>query len=178
MFDPGGWATMFAIGLANGAVFWGISQPPAPTATRKDGICYMTYGRPVKIMALALICLSFAAVYTLLFANVSHLLTAALATSAFVTGTLFIAYQVFLVRFAYDRAALYFDSPFCKDQTVPWDDLEYAASIPCLQVNYIVVSGIGRIWCLGFLNGYDELGSFLQGKAETLLRPSEATAGS
>ncbi|MCV0427970.1 MAG: hypothetical protein K5905_21140 [Roseibium sp.] len=173
MFDPGGWVTMFAGGIASGVVFWGIAQPAEPTATRKDGICYLTYGRPVKILALAMILLSILAIHTLLVADLSHQLLAVFATSVFSAGTLFIAYQVFLVRFAYDRTSLYFDSPFCKDQTVPWENLEYAGSVPFLRANYLVVTGIGRIWSLGFLNGHDELGSFLQGKAATLLRPTE-----
>ncbi|MEM9631830.1 MAG: hypothetical protein AAGA50_10925 [Pseudomonadota bacterium] len=171
MFDLGGWAMAIASGLTGGAVVFGLSVAAKSKAPRQGRICLLTYGTPVKVLALSMVPLTLLVVYAMLNASSGQLAMAFLVASGFVAGTIFLVYQIFFVRFGYDRNFVYFDSPFCRNKCVAWENLEDVGYSLLVQAHYIEVAGIGRIWCSSFLNGHDEFGQFLESKTRTLIGP-------
>ncbi|MBG6206457.1 hypothetical protein IWQ49_001106 [Labrenzia sp. EL_126] len=171
MFDWGGWAVAIGSGLIGAALVWGLSASTRPTAVRKGHVCYLTYGWPVKCLAISLVPFAILFVYAMAHAPARQIAMAFVVTVAFLAITIFVNYQIFFVKFGYDRNKIYFSSPFLRNVSVPWDHLEFVGHSHLFQADYMEVSGIGRIWCSSFLNGYDELGLFLERKADALLTP-------
>ncbi|MES0808086.1 hypothetical protein ABLO27_01295 [Roseibium sp. SCPC15] len=169
MVDFGGWAMAIASGLAGGAVVFGLSVAAKSRAPRRGRICLLTYSTPVRLLALAMIPLTLFVVYAMMNASPGQMVMALLVACGFVAGTVFLVYQVFFVRFGYDRNFVYFDSPFCRNKCVAWENLENVGYSLLVQAHYIEVAGIGRIWCSSFLNGHDEFGQFLESKTRTLI---------
>lgn len=169
MFDLGGWEMAIGSGFVGSASAWGLSASTRLTATRRGRICFLTYGWLVRCLAVALVPLALAIVYTMAHAPAKQIALAFVFTAAFLAFTIFVNYQVFFTRFGYDRNNLYFSSPFCEDKSVPWDNLEYAGRSPVAGAEYIEVTGIGRIWCPAVLNGHEEFTRFLEQKAAALL---------
>ncbi|MES0879534.1 hypothetical protein [Roseibium sp. SCP14] len=169
MGDLGGWAMAIASGLTGGAVVFGLSVAAKSKAPRQGRICLLTYGTPVKVLTIAMVPLTLFVVYAMLNASSDQMLMAFLVACGFIAGTAFLVYQVFFVRFGYDRNSVYFDSPFCRNKCVAWENLENVGFSLLVQAHYIEVAGIGRIWCSSFLNGHDEFGLFLESKTRTLI---------
>ncbi|WP_420336408.1 hypothetical protein [Roseibium sp.] len=169
MFDLGGWAMSVGSGVVSVASVWGLSAVARPDGSTKGHVCYLTYSRPCKWIAAALVPLSVLVVLAMAHAPARHIALAFVVTAAFLALTLFVVYQVFFVRFGYDRNAIYFDSPFLRNKKTSWNELEYVGHSNALQINFLEVSGIGRIWCSSFQNGHRDLARFLETKAELLL---------
>lgn len=169
MFDLGGWAMSVGGGVVSAASVWGLSAVARPDGNTKGHACFLTYSKPCKWVAAALVPLSILVIYAMAHAPAKHIALAFVATAVFLAVTLFVVYQVFFVRFGYDRNAIYFDSPFLRNKKVNWDDLEYVGHSNAFQVNFLEFSSIGRIWCSSFQNGHKDLGRFLELKAEMLV---------
>ncbi|WP_421982303.1 hypothetical protein [Roseibium sp.] len=169
MFDLGGWAIPIGSGVVSAASVWGLSAVARPDGHTRGHVSFLTYSLASKWIAAALVPLSLLVVYAMAHAPAKHIALAFVVTTVFLALTLFVVYQVFFVRFGYDRNAIYFDSPFMRNKKVGWDDLEHVGHSNAFQVNFLEVSGIGRIWCSSFQNGHKDLGRFLDMKAEMLL---------
>ncbi len=171
MFDATNWTFPILIGLASVAAIWFHARQdrsfPDP-----DGVYHeVTYSWQIKAITAALVPVNFIVLYEAAQALVSSQWLPALAAAAMVTSiTVFHVYQVFFVRFGYDRDAVYFDSPLSREKTVSWDNLRELGSSIIVQSDYLDFEGIGRIWCFEFSNGYKDLDGFLQLKTGELLK--------
>ena len=169
MFDLGGWALSLGSGVVSAASVWGLSAVARPDGHAIGHVRYLTYSSPCKWLAAALVPLSILVVYAMAHAPAKHIALAFVVTAAFLAVMLFVVYQVFFVRFGYDRNAIYFDSPFLRNKKIGWNELEHVGHSNVLQINFLEVAGVGRIWCSSFQNGHRDLGRFLELKAEMLL---------
>ncbi len=91
-----------------------------------------------------------------------------LVATGFVLGTILLNYQVFWVKFSYDDEFVYYKSPLAGIKKEPWSNLVEVGYSKLLQADFIVIDGIGKIWCSNMLNGYGELGEFLEKKVKEL----------
>ncbi len=138
-------------------------------SAKADGeLKLMEYGLPFKIFTIILIPFSIFVVYAASHARESQIIIATIVASGFVLGALFSAYHVFFVKFSYDNDFVYYQSPFSKSKKAKWSALVDVGYSNLLQADYIVIEGIGRIWCPTVMNGYTELGIFLERKSQAL----------
>jgi len=128
----------------------------------------LDYGLPFKTFTIVLIPFSIFVVYAASHARDSQIVMASIVASFFVLGAVFSAYYVFFVKFSYDNKFVYYHSPFCKNKKAQWSSLVDVGYSSLFQADYIIVDGIGRIWCSNLLNGYPELGRFLEKKSQEL----------
>lgn len=139
-----------------------------PTARSEKGKKFLEYGRLLKIFTAALIPFSVFVAYGAGQAEDSQHIIALAVAAFFLMSAVFLGYQVFLVRFGYDDDFIYYRSPLCGEKKVHWSALADVGHSSLLQANYIVVKGIGRIWCSHMLNGYEEFEVFLENKTKEL----------
>lgn len=144
------------------------------SAKTSNGRKILEYGLPVKILITILISFSIFVVYAASQARESQIVIASIIAGCFLLGAIFFGYQVFLVKFSYDSNFVYYKSPFCGSKKVPCSSLLYIGYSTLLQADYIVIDGIGKIWCSKMLNGYTELGEFLEQKTQELFSEDES----
>ncbi|MBN2825737.1 MAG: hypothetical protein JXQ76_10455 [Campylobacterales bacterium] len=77
----------------------------------------------------------------------------------------FFTYQTFFVKFAYDDEFVYYKSLLAGYKRESWKNLVNIGYTKIVEVDYIVIKGIGKIWLSDKLNGYEELDKFLDYKA-------------
>lgn len=87
----------------------------------------------------------------------------------FFSAVIFFPYQAFFIKFSYDNYFIYFKSPLAGNKKAAWEDLEKVGYSWFLQADYIVVKGIGKIWCSNMLNGYGELMETISSKQSSEL---------
>ncbi|WP_305989635.1 hypothetical protein [Roseibium sp. MMSF_3544] len=169
MTDWGSWEFALAGGLIGSGFLWLAAAAAQPNAARNGNMCFLTYGWPVKIITASLIPVAVFVIFVMAHAPAKQIALAFVFSAAFLAVTIAINYQIFFVRFGYDRNRIYFHSPFCEARSVPWENLESAGHSYIAQADYIEVTGVGRIWCPSVLNGHDEFGRFLEQKAGALI---------
>ena len=90
-------------------------------------------------------------------------ISAGLVGLGFILGSIYFHYHAFFVEFSYDDENVYFKSPIAGNKKASWDGLRKVGYSGLLQADYIIVDGIGKIWCSNMLQGYGELMEFLAG---------------
>ncbi len=165
------WVMVAVIGLLAGALFWMHTRRERAVPVTRSAYHELRYAWPVKAFVAALHPVTLVLLFSALHATADQRFTALLVAGIFAALTAFLSYQVFCVRFGYDRTFVYFDSPFCRGKAVPWENLEAVGFSQLMQCHYLEFAGIGRVWCSSHLSGYDALGGFLERKSNDLLRP-------
>jgi uncharacterized membrane protein len=139
-----------------------------PEAKKIGNRKILEYSRGFKILTLTLAPFSIFVVYAASHARESQIIIAGIVAFCFVAGAVFFVYQVFFVHFSYDKKCIYYQSPLKGTVKAPWNSLLSVSYSSLLQADYLVVDGIGKIWCSNMLNGYNELGEFLEDKVKEL----------
>ena len=148
----GGLAVMLMVFLAN-------------DKTRTNGeVHFLEFGLFFKFFSVALIPCAFFMVYVMYKSSEGQEIIALLLSLGFIAGAIFFPYQSFFVKFSYDNENVYFKSPIAGDKKSSWKNLDKVGYSLLLQADYIVVDGIGKIWCSNMLNGYSELMAFIDKK--------------
>lgn len=141
----------------------------AKNESKRDGdIRVLEYGFGFKAITIVLGGISGLVVYAAIHARDDQLFLAFIISALFVTGTCFLVYQAFFVKFSYDDTHVYYSSLLIRHKKVPWESLEEIGHSYLVQADYIRMKGIGKIWCSNMLNGYEELGEFLERLTEKL----------
>ncbi|MCP5350675.1 MAG: hypothetical protein H7A10_06865 [Oceanospirillaceae bacterium] len=162
------WIRPILSGLAGGLVVWALVAFTKDQGKREGSTRHLHYGKPFKIFALLLIPFAAFVVYAVSQSYKGQEIPAFLVALGFVSGAIFFPYQAFLVKFSYDDEFVYYKSPLVGTKKVPWSNLLNVGYSKLLQADFIVVDGIGKIWCSNMLNGYGELGEFLEKKVKEL----------
>ena len=149
-------------GLAGAAVvglMCCMAKADAPIeGTRK----VLRFGTGFRILSVILIPLTVLVAYAAVHSREDQIFLAIGVASAFIAGGVFLVYQAYFVKFSYDRHNVYYETPFTGELSAPWTNLSDVGHSTLIGADYIVVEGIGRIWCSNMLDGYDELGAFLE----------------
>lgn len=162
------WIRPILSGLAGGLFVWAMVAFTKDECKRDGSTRHLRYGIPFKIFAALLIPFAAFVVYAVSQSYKGQEIPAFLVAAGFVAGAAFFPYQAFLVKFSYDDEFVYYQSPLSGSKKVPWSNLVDIGYSKLLQTDFIVVDGIGRIWCSNMLNGYGELGAFLEKKFQEL----------
>lgn len=162
------WARPILSGLAGGLFVWALVALTKDQAKREGNIRHLHYGKPFKIFSLLLIPFAVFVVYAVSQSYKGQEIPAFLVALGFVSGAVFFPYQAFFVKFSYDNEFVYYKSPLAGANKEPWNNLIDVGYSKLLQADFIVVDGIGKIWCSNMLNGYGELGEFLEKKVQEL----------
>lgn len=158
-------AGVYAVGtLIILALIW-LTKPSAKSFGFKK---LLEYGLGFKAFSILLTPCAAFVTYAAAHASSDQKLLAAAVASCFVAAAIFFTYQVFFVRFSYDQEFVYFESPIAGKAKASWENLVDIGYSSILQADYIVIEPIGRIWCSNMVNGYQELGEFLEQKLEEL----------
>lgn len=127
----------------------------------KGGRRYLEYGLLFKGFCVLVIPLSLVIIYSVFQSYEGQEVSAFLVATGFLCCSIFLPYQAFFVKLSYDKDFVYFKSPIAGDKKAPWSDLEKVDYSWLVQADYIVVKGIGKIWCSNMLNGYGEFMDFI-----------------
>ncbi|TGD70683.1 hypothetical protein E4634_20870 [Mangrovimicrobium sediminis] len=168
MEDLANWIRPIISGLAGGIVVWLLISMTKGSGEVKEGVKVLSYSTPFKIFCGLLIPFSMFVVYAMSQSYKGQEIPAFLVAFGFIAGAIFFPYQAFLTNFAYDEEFIYYKSPLVGRKKEPWENLIDVGYSWLLQSDYIVVDGIGKIWCSNMLNGYAELGEFLEEKIQDL----------
>lgn len=122
---------------------------------------YLEFGLLFKIFSVAIIPFAILILFAMFKSFEGQEIAAILVGAGFTAAAIFFPYQAFLVKFSYDKQFVYYKSPIAGDNKVSWDKLEKVDYSWLLQADYIVLEGVGRIWCSNMLNGYGELMEFI-----------------
>lgn len=158
------WLRPLASGLIGGLAVYFIIRYTKSTANVENGLKTVSYSLPFKIFSAALIPLTIFIIYIVSQSYKGQEVSAALVAFGFVAASIFLPYQAFFVSFKYDDQNIYYKSPLSGCRVVPWSNLTKVGYSWLVQADYIVVKGIGRIWCSNMLNGYLELMKFINNK--------------
>ncbi len=162
------WIRPVLCGLAGGFVVWIMVSMTKEKSERQGYIRCLSYSKPFKMFSVLSALLATFVVYAVSKSFKGQEIAAFLVATAFVGGSVFLCYQAFFVRFSYDEHQMYYKSPIVGYKIAPWENLIDVGYSSLLQADYIVVNGIGKIWCSNMLNGYEELGEFLENKVQEL----------
>jgi len=162
------WIRPILSGLAGGLFVWALVAFTKNEGKREGSIRKLHYGKSFKIFAMLLIPFAGFVVYAVSQSYKGQELPAFLVATGFVAAAIFFPYQAFFVKFSYDDEFVYYKSPLAGAKKEPWSNLLDVGYSKSLQADFIVVDGIGKIWCSNMLNGYDELGEFLEKKVQEL----------
>lgn len=133
--------------------------------SKKEGdIHYLEYGLFFKGFSILLVPFTLFILYAMFQSFEGQEIAASLVGVGFVAASIFFPYQTFFVKFSYDKEFIYFKSPIAGNKKASWADLEKVGYSWLLQADYIVVKGIGKIWCSNMLNGYGELMEFISSR--------------
>lgn len=158
------WIRPVISGLIGGLAVYFIIRYTKLTADVEGDIRNVAYSKPFKIFSAALIPFTVFVFYTMSKSYEGQELAAGLVGAGFLAASIFFPYQAFMVSFKYDDEYIYYKSPLCGSRTVEWSNLTKVGYSWLVQADYIVVKGIGRIWCSNMLNGYAELMEFVNAK--------------
>ena len=158
------WLRPLASGLIGGLVVYFIIRYTKSTANVENGLKTVSYSLPFKIFSAALIPFTTFVIYAVSQSYKGQEVSAVLVAFGFVAASIFFPYQAFLVSFKYDDQNIYYKSPLSGYRVVPWSNLTKVGYSWLVQADYIVVKGIGRIWCSNMLNGYLELMNYINNK--------------
>ena len=162
------WISPIISGLVGGAVVWLMVSMTNDSGEEKGCIRILSYSKPFKIFSGLLVPFAIFVVYAVSQSYKGQEIPAFLVAIGFVSAAVFFPYQAFLTKFAYDQKYIYYKSPLAGNKKEPWEKLIDVGYSGLLQSDYIVVEGIGRIWCSNMLNGYAELGEFVEKKVKEL----------
>lgn len=168
MFDIPDWLRPVISGLIGGLVVWLLVELTPKESLHEGSIRHMPYGLPGKMLAIFFIPLTAFVAYAALHASDDQKILALLLTAFFIAGTVFSLYQAFFTHLSYDDDYLYYQSPLAGNKKVPWTNLQDVGYSEILQTNFIVLDGIGRIWCSDMRRGNEELALFLEWKIEEI----------
>lgn len=155
-------------GLAGGLLVLALVAFTKHEGKHDGNIRHLDYGKPFKILAFLVIPFAAFVVYLVSQSYKGQEIPACLVAAIFVAGAIFLPYQAFFVKFSYDDEFVYYKSPLKGTKKVPWSNLLEVGYSKLLQSDFIVIDGIGKIWCSNMLNGYGELCEFLENKVEEL----------
>ncbi|MBN8432092.1 hypothetical protein JF535_14660 [Microbulbifer salipaludis] len=158
------WARPLISGLIGGLAVYFLVRYTKYSAEVEGGVRTVAYSKPFKIFSAALIPFAVFILYAMSQSYEGQELAAGLVGGGFLAAAIFFPYQAFLVSFKYDDEYIYYRSPICGNRTVQWGNLSKVGYSWLMQADYIVVEGIGRIWCSNMLNGYAELMEFVSAK--------------
>ena len=162
------WIRPILSGLAGALFVWALVAFTKSEGKQEGNIRHLYYGKPYKIFALLLVPFSGFVTYAASQSYKGQEIPAFLVSICFIASAIFFLYQAFLVKFSYDNEFVYYKSPLLGSKKQPWSNLSDVGHSKILQADFIVIDGIGRIWCSNMLNGYCELGEFLENKIKEL----------
>ena len=158
------WVRPLVSGLVGGLAVYFIVRYTKPSAEVEGEVRDVTYSKFFKIFSAALIPFTIFILYAMSQSYEGQEMAAGLVGGGFLAASIFFPYQAFLVSFEYDNEYIYYRSPLCGNRTIHWNNLSKVGYSWLVQADYIVVEGIGRIWCSNMLNGYAELMEFVNAK--------------
>ncbi|QEI11463.1 hypothetical protein [Cellvibrio japonicus] len=164
MEDIFDWLRPLVSGLIGGLAVYLIIRYTKSTAELEGELKTVSYSKPFKLFSAVLIPFTIFIIYAVSQSYKGQEIAALLVASGFVAASIFFPYQAFFVSFKYDNQNIYYKSPLCGYRVVPWGNLTKVGYSWLVQADYIVVKGIGRIWCSNMLNGYIELMDFIKNK--------------
>lgn len=156
--------TPIVSGLAGGLFVYFLIRYANSMAAVDAEVKIISYSKPFKIFSALLIPFTVFILYAMSQSYKGQELEAGLVAAGFIAASMFFPYQAFFVSFKYDDKNIYYKSPLLGARTVPWSNLTKVGYSWLVQSDYIVVKGIGRIWCSNMLNGYSELMDFIKNK--------------
>lgn len=152
-----------------GALFVWLMVALTKSEGKRDGrVRHLYYGKPFKVFSALLVPFAIFVVYAVYQSYKGQEVPAFLVAAGFIAGAVFFPYQAFFVKFGYDDDFIYYKSPLSGTKQASWQNLVDVGYSKLLQADYIVVEGIGKIWCSNMLNGYAELGEFIEKKVQEL----------
>lgn len=155
-------------GLIGSLILYLLARAGQKPAARQGDLRVLSYGTAFRVMAALLMPGSLFLAYAVALEGQSQDILAGIATATFLFASFYLAYQAFLVSFAYDEQNIYYRSPLAGYNVIPWAEVEEVAYSDIFQSHYIRTRQVGRIWCTNMLHGYEELGEFLAKKHEEL----------
>jgi hypothetical protein len=155
------WLRPLISGLIGGLAVYLIIRYTKLTAEVEGELKIVSYSKPFKLFSAALVPFTLFIIYVVSQSYKGQEFAAGLVASGFIAASIFFPYQAFFVSFKYDDLNIYYKSPLCGYRVVPWSNLTKVGYSWLVQADYIVVEGIGRIWCSNMLNGYHELMNFI-----------------
>ncbi|GAA5190693.1 hypothetical protein [Ferrimonas gelatinilytica] len=154
------WSPIYS-GLIGGLVVAAMVFLKNNKSKTEGDIHHLEFGLLFKGFSIAIIPFTVFVLYAITQSYEGQEIAASLVGLGFVAGAIFFPYQAFFVKFSYDNDHIYFKSPIAGDNKASWKDVEKVGYSWLLQADYIIVAGIGRIWCSNMLNGYGELMEFI-----------------
>jgi TPR repeat protein len=144
-------------------VGWLMRGGHAP-APREGTLRVMTYGSGMRVTAVLMLAGAAFVSYAAWHARPSQFAVAMVVAACLIAGALFLFYQVFAVRIAWDEQALTYRSPLAGTRRIPWDEVQETGYSTFMQCHYLKTAHAGRIWISGMLRGFEELGELLAGR--------------
>lgn len=162
------WIRPILSGLAAALVVWLMVALTKRESKREGRVRHLSYGKPFKVFSALLVPFAAFVVYAASHSAEGQEVPAFLVAASFTAAAIFLPYQAFFVEFSYDDDFIYYKSPLSGAKQAPWHNLVEVGYSRFLQADYLVVEDIGKIWCSNMLNGYAELGEFLEEKVREL----------
>ena len=159
------WSPIYS-GLIGGLVVAAMVFMTKNKSKIEGAVHHLEFGLLFKGFSIAMIPFSAFVLFVMTQSYEGQEIAASLVGLGFVAGAIFFPYQAFFVKFSYDDDHIYFKNPIAGDNKASWNDVEKVGYSWSLQADYLIVKGIGRIWCSNMLNGYEELMEFI-GKAKS-----------
>lgn len=148
-------------GLIGGLIATLITVFVKRNSERVGDVRQLNYGILFKAFAFLSVPFTFFVLYAISQSYEGQEISAGLVGLGCVLGSIFSPYHAFFIEFSYDDENVYFKSPVAGNKKASWDGLRKVGYSWLLQADYIVVDGIGKIWCSNMLQGYGELMEFL-----------------
>lgn len=168
MLDILDWLRPVISGLIGALVIWLLVWLTPKESLHEGSVRHMPYGLPGKVLTIFFIPLTAFILYAALHASDDQKILALLLAAFFIAGTIFSLYHVFFTHLSYDDDYLYYQSPLAGNKKVPWTNLRDVGYSRILQSDFLVLDGIGRIWCSDMRRGTEELAEFLEWKIEEI----------
>lgn len=157
------WGPIFS-GLLGGLVV-AIMIFTTKDKSRVEGdIRHLEFSLLFKLFAFATVPFAVMMLYAITQSHQGQEIIAAVIGLGFFAAGIFFPYQAFFVKFSYDEDSIYYKSPLAGERKESWSNLDKVGYSWFLQSDYIVVKGIGRIWCSNMLNGHGELMDFISSR--------------
>lgn len=124
----------------------------------------LCYGTGTKCVVMLIIPLTMFIGYASSYGRPDQIFPARCLGIFFIAASLFLTYQVFMVRLGYDDTAVYYSSPLAGSHIIPWGEVEYIGWSSLCQSYYICTVPVRRIWWSPMMEGYEQFGRFLEQK--------------
>jgi hypothetical protein len=151
-------------GLAGGFfVFFLISITRSKSRLEGD-LKILEYGKGYKVISILFIPFTILLCYLASKAQEGKIIAYCLCTF-FIVSSIWLIYEIFLVKISYDNNNVYYKSPLKGSIKANWKDFKETKFSKLLQADYLIFDGIkSKLWFSPMKNGYLEFITFLEHK--------------